>query len=121
MVRALLVIPFLLLPVAAGADAGQQQVRDQLVWDFAEFVHHFRGRNWEGVCRFVSERTKAGFGGETGCAGVRQVYADNEACWKEMVFALRQGCKRAGRGSNVSCIAPPFRIARNRGDGWWTF
>lgn len=92
---------------AATADAGPDQRRDQLTWDFAEFVQHFRHRNWDGVCRFVTPNTKAGFGGEAGCKGVRQVFAEDEACWDEMVFALRQGCKRIGDGGAARCIAPP--------------
>ncbi|HKJ77333.1 MAG TPA: hypothetical protein VKA64_09030 [Gammaproteobacteria bacterium] len=93
------------LPASAAGE--QDQIVDRLTWDFAEFVHHFRGRNWEGVCRFVTDRTKAGFGGEAGCIGVRQVFAENERCWEEMVFTLRQGCKRTGSGANLSCVAPP--------------
>ena len=96
------------LPAFVGAaDAELDQRLDQLTWDFAEFVQHFRHKNWDGVCRFVTEDTKAGFGGEAGCEGVRQVYAATPGCWEEMVFALRQGCRRTGSGANISCVAPP--------------
>jgi len=97
----------LLLFISSRAAALEVQVLDQLVWDYGQFVETFRAKNWDGVCGFVTEHTKAGFGGEEGCAGVRQVYAEDARCWEEMVFALRQGCKRTGSGDHVVCIAPP--------------
>ena len=90
------------------AHAEQIAVPEELRWKYAEFVYAFGEKNWNGVCRFVSSATKAGFGpNEDGCEGVKQVYSQNNQCWDEIMFALRQGCKSTSAGEGVTCVAPP--------------
>ena|GEM_PF-1094445 len=86
--------------------AGLAQDREMLNFRYAEFVGAFRAKNWEHVCRFVTDKTKAGFGpGQMGCAGVKAVFSEDEQCWEDMLFSLRQGC-RISRGA-AGCSAPP--------------
>ena len=93
---------------AAGSDPahGLTEQRENLTFRYAEFVHAFRNRNWEHVCTFVDDDTQAGFGpGETGCDGILSVFANNEQCWEDMQFALRQGCRINKEASG--CTSPP--------------
>lgn len=88
--------------------AEQIAAPEKLRWKYAEFVHAFGEKNWNGVCRFVSSSTKAGFGpNEEGCTGVKRMYSQNSQCWDEMMFALRQGCKITSSGESITCVAPP--------------
>lgn len=97
-----------LLATAAVEDDGQARQRDQLAGDYGEFTQHFRNKNWSGVCGFVSDRTKAGFGpGEEGCEGVKRVFANDPDCWGRMLVALEQGCKLSASGGDRACILPP--------------
>ena len=95
------------LAVALGKDGAMPaQDREMLTFRYAEFVGAFRGKNWNHVCTFVTDETKAGFGpGQMGCAGVKAVFAENEQCWEDMLFALRQGC-RISRSAEA-CSSPP--------------
>lgn len=95
------------LASAAVADAEEVRHRDQLLSDYGEFTEHFRSKNWDGVCDFIFEETKAGFGpGEEGCGGVKRVFENDQRCWSEMLVALQQGCKILDSGGNLSCIMP---------------
>ena len=97
-----------LFATATVADDGKEYRRDRLARDYGEFIQHFRSKNWDGVCGFVSDQTKAGFGpGEEGCEGVKRVFANDQSCWSEMLVALQQGCKMLDSGGNPSCILPP--------------
>lgn len=108
MKRKLMVRIFLLLlffPFYVSAD--DDEIWDKLVWDYSEFTQNFEMRNWKAVDRYINDKTKAGFGGETGIEGVKQVYANDERCFDEMVLALKQGCKKSDAGGELSCDAPP--------------
>ena len=98
---------FLLTPLLVLAQDRRPEGNEQLVWEYAEFVQAFREKNWTDVCEFVSEHTKASFGGDEGCAGVRRVYAGDDQCWDEMVFALRQGCRKTSVNGDLACVSPP--------------
>lgn len=92
----------------AFAQADQLPAHEEFSWKYAEFVHVFRGKNWDAVCGFVTSTTKAGFGpNEEGCDGVRVVYGMEGQCWDEMMFALHQGCKIKSSGNSINCAAPP--------------
>ena len=91
---------------AADPVRGLTEQREHLTFRYAEFVHAFRNRNWDHVCTFVDDDTQAGFGpGETGCDGVHSVFANNEQCWEDMQFALRQGCRINTKANG--CASPP--------------
>lgn len=93
---------------AAAADPVRNltEQREHLTFRYAEFVHAFRSRSWDHVCTFVDDDTQTGFGpGETGCDGIHSVFADNEQCWEDMQFALRQGCRINQEASG--CTSPP--------------
>ncbi len=89
------------------AHAKDEEAWDKLVWDYGEFVERFEMRQWDEVFRFVRPQTKAGFGGEMGVAGVKQVFVDNGRCFTAMVTALKQGCKKLDVETGLLCLAPP--------------
>ncbi len=103
----------LLAPAPSFAAELSEEVLDQLVWDFAGFTYAFEGENWGGVCEYVTDGTKVGFGGEMGCDGVRLVYAEDPQCHSDMVFALKQGCRKIGAGTEVACLSPPQWLQRD--------
>lgn len=75
---------------------------------YGQFIQHFSRKNWNGVCDFVSDQTKTGFGpGDAGCEGVKLVFAKDQRCWSDMLAALQQGCEMSSAGGNPSCIFPP--------------
>lgn len=91
---------------AADPVRGLIEQREHLTFRYAELVHAFRNRSWDHVCTFVDDHTQAGFGpGETGCDGVHSVIANNELCWEDMQFALRQGCRISKEASGRT--SPP--------------
>ena len=98
-------VSLLLFPFFASAD--DDEIWDKLVWDYGDFAQNFEARNWEGVYRYINEETKAGFGGEVGIEGLKQVYINDDNCFNAMLFALKQGCKKSGAGGELSCDAPP--------------
>jgi hypothetical protein len=96
----------LLLPFEGKAEPSPTDLDDDFFWLYAEFVQAFRQQDWPRVCEFVTDATQTGFGpGESGCEGVLAVFAKDQACWEEMVFALRQGCRLKLEGRE--CISPP--------------
>lgn len=98
----------LAMPALAGATDGQNEGAENLVWEYARFVQAFRAKDWSNVCDFVSDSTKAGFGpAQEGCEGVKRVYAGDGPCWDEMVFALRQGCRKTSINGEPACVSPP--------------
>ncbi len=107
MTRLALPLWILLLTVAPCTAAAQEQLEDQLVWDFAEFVRAFSNKDWDTVLRFINADTKASFGGDHGPDGVMNVFAADDTCHATMAAALNQGCRKVGTGSDMHCIAPP--------------
>ncbi|XCN71784.1 MAG: hypothetical protein Q3M24_15910 [Candidatus Electrothrix aestuarii] len=88
--------------------AQQTSAPKDLFFKYSEFIQVFGEKNWDAVCRFVSDTTKAGFGpNQEGCAGVKRVYNKDHHCWDEMMFALRQGCKVTSSDEAITCVAPP--------------
>lgn len=98
---------FALLVVSINAPAMDEQVLDQLVWDYSGFVTSFESKDWAQVFQYITEDTKVGFGGEQGVEGVKSIYVDDTVCFENMLFALKQGCKKVGSDRNIECIAPP--------------
>lgn len=96
-----------LLGFSANLAAEDELVLEQLVWDFSDFVSSFESRNWQQVFHYVTDETKAGLGSEQGIDGVKQVYAADKTCFNNMLFALKQGCKKMTVGSHVECFSPP--------------
>ena len=100
----MLILVLLPLPVTAAIDI---EAWDKLVWDFANFIHSFETGSWKGVSMYITAETKAGFGGEQGIEGVRQVYVKGNECFNDMLLALNQGCKKSSAGGVPACDAPP--------------
>lgn len=95
------------LVFSGAAASDNDQAWEQLVWDFSGFVDDFESRHWEGVFSYVTEDSKIGFGGEQGIEGVRQVYVGNTKCFKDMLLALKQGCRKRDKDGGLACDAPP--------------
>lgn len=89
------------------SSAMDEQVLDQLVWDYSGFVSSFESKDWEQVFLYITDDTKAGLGGEQGIEGVKSIYVNGSVCFDNMLFALKQGCKKVDSEKRTECIAPP--------------
>lgn len=95
-----LMIGILLTSSAFGSEAASERA-----WSYAELVHALDGDNIDYVASLGSRSTKCGFGpGEEGKGCVRRVLETRQACRKEVLLALKQGCAMTG---NRECISPP--------------
>lgn len=105
--RATITSVLVVVSFSATAD-DQMERRDRLLWDYAQFVELFRVKDWPGICELASEHIQVGFGpGDEGCVAVKRVYGENQRCWGDMLFALRQGCRTTQAGGRGTCISPP--------------
>ena len=83
------------------------QVSDDILWGYADFLQAIQNRDFESAQRYIESGTKIGFGGDNGIAGFKNAVIDNSDCIDSLVFALRQGCKILTDGQEVGCISPP--------------
>ncbi len=72
---------------------------------FAELVHALDGGGITYLEKLGTPSTKCGFGpGEEGPGCIRRILESNQACKKELMSALKQGCAMVG---SSQCISPP--------------
>ena len=102
-----LMVYLLLFANARATAALDDEAWDKLVWDYSDFTSNFAQQNWQGVYPYIRDDSKIGFGGETGISGLKQIYGDGGQCFKDMVPALKQGCKKRQQGPDPGCDAPP--------------
>ena len=84
--------------------------RDKMLWGYAEFLTAVQAGDWETAERFVSDESRIGFGPAEGKAGFQEQVVDDAECLKDLVFALKQGCRLdtvLARGLRVGqgCVA----------------
>ncbi|BCB71492.1 hypothetical protein HMEPL2_18430 [Vreelandella aquamarina] len=91
---------FLLSVTALASEGGSEKS-----WAYAELIHALDGGGIAYLEKLETPSTKCGFGpGEEGAGCVRRTLESNQACKKELVFALKQGCAMVG---SSQCISPP--------------
>lgn len=74
-------------------------------WAYAELIHALDGGSVVHLEGLTTPVTKCGFGpGEEGVGCVKRVLGSNQACKKEVVRALKQGCAMVGP---TACVSPP--------------
>ncbi len=106
MFRLLLVV--ILLPLTLQAKETPPQYRGEFTMRYAQFIHEFRGRDWQHMKKYETETTKCGLGpGEEGIGCIEKVYSKNHECISEVLFALKQGCKIHNSKGEILCISPP--------------
>ncbi|SEF68832.1 hypothetical protein SAMN04515663_102560 [Alcanivorax sp. DSM 26293] len=81
--------------------------RDKMLWGYAEFLTAVQAGDWETAERFVSDESRIGFGPAEGKAGFQEQVVDDAECLKDLVFALKQGCRLDTANQDLVCVAPP--------------
>ena len=106
MLRLLIVV--MLLPLALQAEAKPPQYKGEFTMLYAQFIYEFQSKYWEQMTKYETNNTKCGFGpGEEGIGCIEKVYRNNQECMNEVLFSLKQGCKRYPSQNELSCTSPP--------------
>lgn len=81
--------------------------RSAMLWEYGEFLQALENRIDQELPDFFNEESVIGFGGSTGHPGFQLEMQVNLGCYKDLVFAMKQGCLFKGDGSAPECTAPP--------------
>lgn len=103
-----LTLVLMLLPLAFPAKANPPQYKGEFTMRYAQFIYEFQSKNWRQMKKYETKNTKCGFGpGEEGIGCIEKVYRNNEECMSEVLFSLKQGCKRHPSQNGLSYTSPP--------------